>query len=554
MVKPIILVVDDEPQVLNAVERDLRKNFRKDYRIIKSGSGQDALDTVQELKQRGEPLALFLSDQKMPNMTGTEFLIQAMKFYPEARKVLLTAYADTNAAVQSINEIGLDHYLTKPWDPPELNLYPVLEDLLMDWHANVELPYDGIRIAGTLWSSHCHAIKDFLSRNQVPYQWLDIETDPETEQLVNAILGDGETKLPIIFLPNGETLIQPSHDTIADKMGMHNQANQPFYDLAIIGGGPAGLGAAVYGGSEGLRTVMIEKHATGGQAGTSSRIENYLGFPKGLSGADLARRATTQAQRFNVEILVPREVVGIRVQKPYKYLQFSDGTEISCHALLITTGITNRRLDVPGVEELTGAGIYYGAALSEAALYSDQEVYLVGGANSAGQAAVHFARYAKRVTMLVRGTSLEKGMSQYLVDQISQIDNIRVMTRTSVIEAQGSHKLEQLTIENNDAQTTEVVDAAALFLFIGAVPHTEFVEDVVLRNSAGFVLTGQDLMDRPDFKKIWSLKRNPYHLETNIPGIFAAGDVRHGSVKRVASSVGEGSISVALIHQYLRSV
>ena len=554
MAKPIILTVDDEPQVLNAIERDLRKHFRKDYRIIKAGSGQEALDTMLELKKRGDAIAVIVSDQKMPSMSGTEFLLEAMKIYPDARKVLLTAYADTTAAVQSINEIGLDHYLMKPWDPPELNLYPVLEDLLLDWHATVELPYDGIRIAGTLWSSHSHEAKDFLSRNQVPYKWLDIEIDADIEQVVRSITGDGETRLPIIFFPNGETLVQPSVDELADKIGMHSQASQPFYDLAIIGGGPAGLGAAVYGGSEGLRTVMIEKHATGGQAGTSSRIENYLGFPNGLSGADLARRATTQAQRFGVEILVPREVVGVRVELPYKYVQFSDGTEISCHALVLATGISNRRLDAPGVEELTGAGIYYGATLSEAALYSQKEIYLVGGANSAGQAAVHFARYAKRVTMVVRGSSLQKSMSQYLIDQISQIDNIRVLTRTSVIEAHGDQKLEQLTLQEKDTENTEIVEAAALFLFIGAVPYTEMVDGVVLRNQTGFVLTGQDLMDHADFKQFWRLKRNPFHLETSVPGIFAAGDVRQGSVKRVASSVGEGGVSVALIHQYLRTV
>lgn len=554
MAKPVILTVDDEPEVLNMINRDLRRHFGKEYRIIKASSGQEALDTAKQLKTRNEPVALMVSDQRMPQMSGTEFLRDAMQFYPEARKVLLTAYADTDAAIQSINDIGLDHYLMKPWTPAEQNLYPVLEDLLADWQATVDLPFDGIRVAGTLWSPHSHSIKDFLSRNQVAYQWLDIEVNAEAEQLVKGVYGEDAVKLPVIFFPDGEILTQPSTTELADKIGMHSSASQPFYDLAIIGGGPAGLGAAVYGASEGLQTVLIEKHATGGQAGSSSRIENYLGFPKGLSGADLARRATAQAKRFGVEILLPREAVSLRVEHPYKYIELSDGTEIRCHALVLAAGVTNRRLDAPGVTELTGAGIYYGATLSEAVHYQDQEVYLVGGANSAGQAAVHFARYAKRVTMLVRGTSLEKGMSQYLVDQIADIENIRVLVRTTVIEAHGTQKLEALTIENRDTSVTEQVEAMALFLFIGAVPHSGVVGDVVLRNNSGFVLTGQDLINHKDYKKHWKLKRAPLYLETSVPGIFAAGDVRQGSVKRVAAGVGEGGVAVALVHQYLRTV
>ncbi len=554
MAKPVILTVDDEPEVLNMINRDLRRHFGKDYRIIKASSGQEALDTVQQLKTRNEPVALMVCDQRMPQMEGTEFLEEAIRFYPEARKVLLTAYADTDAAIQSINKIGLDHYLMKPWTPAEENLYPVLEDLLADWHATVEIPFDGIRIAGTLWSPHSHNIKDFLARNQVAYQWLDIEIDEQAETLVKSVVEDEAVKLPVIFFTDGTYLVQPSTDEIADKIGMHSSAMQAFYDLAIIGGGPAGLGAAVYGGSEGLNTVLIEKHATGGQAGSSSRIENYLGFPKGLSGADLARRATAQAKRFEVEILLPSEAVGVRIEGNTKFIELSDGTEIGCRALVLAPGVSNRRLDAPGITELTGAGIYYGATLSEAALYRDQEVYLVGGANSAGQAAVHFAKYAKRVTMLVRGTSLEKGMSQYLVDQIADIENIRVLVRTAVVEAHGDQKLEALTIVNNDTKEEETVDVAALFLFIGAVPHTEMVADLVLRNNSGFILTGQELVAHKDYKKHWPLKRAPFYLETSIPGIFAAGDVRQGSVKRVAAGVGEGGVAVALVHQYLRTV
>ena len=553
MAKPVILIVDDEPQVLNAVERDLRAHYRSDYRIIKAGSGNEALTAVKQLKQRNSPLSLFLVDQRMPEMTGTEFLGEALKFYPEARKVLLTAYADTEAAITSINSIGLDYYLMKPWDPPEQNLYPVLDDLLSDWAANVPIPYEGIRVAGTLWSATSHTVKDFLARNQIPYQWLDIEKDKEVETLVDAV-NQGDHRLPVVFFPDGSTMIEPSILDLAKMIGLHTKAAKPFYDLIIIGGGPAGLAAAVYGGSEGLQTVMIEKEATGGQAGTSSRIENYLGFPRGLSGLDLARRATTQAQRFGVEILSAQEAVGMRVEDPYRYVGLRDGTELSSHVILVATGVSVRRLDVPGINELTGAGVYYGAALTEAAHYRGQDVFVVGGANSAGQGAMFFSRYARKVTMVVRSSSLAKGMSQYLVDQIGRTENIQVMLRAEVVEAIGNDRLEAIRICNVDNGEVGTYPTAAMFIFIGAAPHAELVAGIVEQDSSGFILTGPDLMLHGNRPKGWTLNRDPFLLETSIPGIFAAGDVRHRSVKRVATAVGEGAVAVALIHQYLKTV
>jgi thioredoxin reductase (NADPH) len=546
--------VDDELQVLNAVERDLRRHYRSEYRVLKANSGAEAMETVRELKKRNDPVALFLVDQRMPGMSGTEFLTEARRFFPEARKVLLTAYADTEAAIQSINSIGLDFYLMKPWDPPEQHLYPVLDDLLDEWLATVSLPYEGIRVAGALWSPHSHDVKDFLTRNQIPYQWLDIEKDTEAANLLEALQGEAERRLPAVFFPDGSVLVEPTSRELAEKVGMQTQASQPFYDLIIVGGGPAGLGAAVYGGSEGLRTVMIEKDAVGGQAGTSSRIENYLGFPKGLSGTELSRRATAQARRFGVEILTAQEVRQVRIEDPYRFVVLGDGTELSCHALMISTGVSTRLLNQPGVEELTGRGVYYGAAVTEAAAYRDMDVFIVGGANSAGQGAVFFSNYAHKVTVLVRGSSLAKGMSQYLVDQIEAIDNIEVRTRTEVVEAHGTDRLEAITIVNRNDDTTQTLPAAAMFIFIGAVPHSDLVAGIVERDRVGFILTGQDLVVDGVRPKTWRLKRDPFYLETSRPGIFAAGDVRHGSVKRVATAVGEGAVAVSLIHQYLRTV
>ncbi len=553
MAKPIILTVDDEPQVLNAVERDLRRHYGGDYRIVKANSGPEALEAVRELKRRNAAVALFLADQRMPTMSGTEFLAEALKLYPEARKVLLTAYADTEAAIASINAIGLDYYLMKPWDPPEQTLYPVLDDLLGDWLATVPLPYEGIRVAGTLWSPSCHRVKDFLARNRISYQWLDIEKDAEARQLVEAVNLE-QLRLPVVFFPEGDVLVDPDHRALAEKCHLQTQATQPFYDVIIVGAGPAGLGAAVYGASEGLRTLMIDKEATGGQAGTSSRIENYLGFPKGLSGADLARRATAQAQRLGAEILTAQEVTRVRAEDPYHFVTLDDGTELGCRALVIASGVSVRKLNAPGVEALTGAGIYYGAALTEAAYYRGEHVFVVGGANSAGQGAMFFSQYASKVTMLVRGSALEKSMSQYLIDQIRATENIEVLLQTEVIEAIGQHRLEAITVANRATGETETVPAAALFLFIGAVPHSDMVAGVVERNAAGFILTGPDLSQNGHRPKTWKLKRDPYLLETSVPGVFAAGDVRQGAVRRVASAVGQGAIAISLIHQYLQTV
>ena len=545
------MTVDDEPQVLNAVERDLRQHYRGKYRIVKAGSGVEALEAVQGLKRRNDPLALFLVDQRMPGMTGTEFLAEAMKLYPDTRKVLLTAYADTEAAIQSINSIGLDHYLRKPYEPQEV--FDVLDDLLEVWRDTVDLPYDGIRVAGTLWSPASHAVKDFLARNRIPYQWLDIEANSEARELVEAT-EQGEHHLPVVFFPDGEVLVEPDNRTLAEKVGLQTEAKAAFYDLIIVGGGPAGLGAAVYGASEGLSTTMIEQHSTGGQAGTSSRIENYLGFPNGVTGADLASRAYAQAKRFGAEILTAVEATKVELDGTYKRVTCSGGDVLSCRALVISTGVTVKKLDVPGIADLAGRGIYYGASLTEAAYYKNQHVYVIGGANSAGQGAMFFSRYADKVTILVRGSSMGITMSKYLVDQIDGDDKIEVRTRVSVDEVSGKEKLETITIRDNDTGDVETVPAAALFIFIGAEPHTELVDGVVERNSAGFILTGSDLPKGNRGSKMWPLKRDPFLLETSVPGIFAAGDVRQGAVRRVASAVGEGAIAISFVHQYLKTV
>ena len=556
MAKPIIFTLDDEVQVSDAVERDLRTHFGRNYRIVKSTSPLEALETLRQLKQRNDEVALLLIDQRMPEMEGTEFLLEAMTVYPDARRVLLTAYADTPAAITAINEIGLDHYLMKPWGPPELNLYPVLDDLLDDWEVTVEHAYDGIRVAGTLWSATSHDVKDYLARSQIPYKWLDIERDSEARAQVEAVEGEGggHRRLPVVFFPDGTSLVAPRIADLAEKVGHHTRASEAFYDMIIIGAGPAGLAAAVYGASEGLRTLLIDKEATGGQAGTSSRIENYLGFPSGISGADLARRATTQATRLGAEILTAQEVTGIGVTGQYRSVHLADDRTVSCHALIIATGVSVRTLDAPGIERLTGAGVYYGAAISEAANYGGEHLVVVGGANSAGQAAMFFSRYASKVTMVVRGRSLDAGMSQYLIDQINATDNIEVRIQSEVSAVHGDEGLETIEVTNNAAGRTETLSAAALFLFIGAKPHTDFLGDTIVRNSAGFIPTGPDLVRDGARPEGWTLKRDPYLLETNVPGIFAVGDVRQGVVRRVASAVGQGSTAISMVHQYLKTV
>ena len=553
MAKPIILTIDDEPQVLAAINRDLRSHFQGEYRIMRAGSGRDALDTLRQLKERNDQVALLLSDQRMPGLSGTEFLDQARKLYPDARKVLLTAYADTEAAIQSINTIGLDHYLMKPWDPPDEKLFPILDDLLQDWLATVPVPYDGIRVAGTLWSATSHNVKDFLARNRIPYKWLDIEQDPEAMALTQAI-NEERPGLPVVFFPDGESLVDPDNLELARKVGLQTEASSPMYDLIIVGGGPAGLGAAVYGASEGLKTLMVEKEATGGQAGTSSRIENYLGFPKGLSGSDLAHRATTQAIRLGTEILTAQEVVGMRIEDPYRYIRLQNGNEIGCKSLVVATGVTVKELSSPGVKDLSGAGVYYGATLTEAANFAGQPMFVVGGANSAGQGAMHFSRFGSTVTMLVRSSALELGMSQYLVDQINATENIHVLTRTEVVEVHGKDRLEQITYVNRDTDETVTTEAGALFIFIGAVPHAEFLEGVVELNPAGFVLTGPELIRDGKKPKGWNRKRDPFLLETSVPGVFAAGDIRADATRRVANAVGEGAICVRFVHQYLKEI
>lgn len=553
MVKPAIIVVDDDASVLRAIERDVRRHYGSVYRILRASSGAEALEVIKQVRLRNEPVALVLTDQRMPQMDGITLLEEVKPLYPEAKRVLLTAYADTDVAIQAINTVRLDYYLVKPWDPPEERLYPALDDVLDDWQADFRPPFEGLRLVGHRWSRQAHQIKDFLTRNLIPYQWLDIETHQEAQALLHYTHLTKDA-LPFVLLQDGTVLEQPTISQLAEKLGLKTHAGQPFYDLAIIGAGPAGLAAAVYGASEGLKTVLIEREAPGGQAGTSSRIENYLGFPVGLSGSDLARRAVSQARRFGVEVLAPQEVAGIRLEGTYRCLQLADGSEVRAHALVIATGVSYRTLTIPGIERLTGAGVYYGAAMTEAMGCQNEDVYIVGGANSAGQAAMYFSRYARTVTMLVRGDSLAKSMSQYLIDQIGQTDNIVVRTYTTVQEAHGEVSLEALTLVNSETGETEKVPASALFIFIGAMPRTDWLAGTVTRDAQGFLLTGPDLLAGGMRPEGWTLDRSPFLLETNIPGIFAAGDVRQGSIKRVASGVGEGSIAIQFVHRYLAEV
>jgi thioredoxin reductase (NADPH) len=553
MAKPVIMSVDDDPEVLGAVERDLRRHFRSDYRILAVSSGPQALETTQQLKARDAAVALFLVDERMPQMTGTQFLTEARKLYPDARKVLLTAYADTEAAITGINAVGLDHYLMKPWDPPEQHLYPVLDELLADWSAGFRAPFEGIRVAGSRWSPRSYEIKDFLSRNQTPYRWIDLDADPATRELVETIT-PGLKQLPVVFFPDGTTVAAPTSRELAERIGLQTQARQPFYDLIVVGGGPSGLAAAVYAASEGLRTILLELGATGGQAGTSSQIENYLGFPSGIAGADLARRATIQARRFGAEVVTPRGVAAIRVEDPYRIVVLDDGSELRCYALLLATGMIVRRLDVPGADALTGAGVYYGAAVAEATAHRGADVVVVGGANSAGQAALLFARYARKVTMLVRGASLQASMSTYLIDRIAAAENIEVRTHTSIVAVCGTDRLEAVDLLHSDTGERSRLPATAMFVFIGSAPLSDMVAGLVERDDLGFIITGPDLLRGGKRPKGWTLDRDPFLLETSVPGIFASGDVRLGSTKRVASAVGEGSAAVGMVHKYLETV
>jgi|ERR1017187_1342086 thioredoxin reductase (NADPH) len=547
MARPILLAVDDDVSVLEAVVQDLRRQYGAVYRVMRAASGQAALDTLAQLKARQEPVALLLSDQRMPGMTGVDFLERSRELYPDARRVLLTAYADTEAAIRAINAARIHYYLNKPWDPPEEKLYPVLTDLLEDWKAGYRAPFEGLRVIGSRWSLKDHTLRTFMSRNHVPYRWLDIAGNEEAVKLLEERQLNAE-QLPLVLFPDGTMLVEADPDTLAARVGLSTQATQEFYDMAVVGAGPAGLAAAVYGASEGLRTLIIEPEAPGGQAGSTSRIENYLGFPTGITGEDLGRRAHIQASRFGAEFLTQR-ATGLRIDGQYRFVQLADGREVASHVVLLAPGVQYRKLDIPGAGRLAGRGIYYGAALVEAASCKDEEVFVVGGANSAGQAALHFAKYARKVTMLVRGPSLSATMSKYLIDEIERTSNIVVEVRTQVIEVEGEERLECLRLRGpqGDSRTP----ASSLFVFIGAQPVVEWLPNCILRDEKGFVLAGPDLRREGKLPESWREPREPFLLETSVPGIFVAGDVRHGSVKRVASAVGEGSIAVQFAHQYL---
>ncbi|HEY2141391.1 MAG TPA: FAD-dependent oxidoreductase [Solirubrobacteraceae bacterium] len=542
--RPAIVAVDDEPAVLAAVARDLRRGFGERFRVLRATSGAEALNLVRELRTRGDPVAMLIADQRMPGMPGTEYLVEARKLVPDAKRVLLTAYADTEAAIAAINEVALDYYLLKPWDPPEEQLFPVVEDLLTTWEAGAALESGGVRVVGHRFSRESHDLRDFLVRNRVPARWLDVERDGEARELLR-VAGVDADRLPVALLEDGTVLERPTILELAERLGVTGTPAQDHYDLVVVGGGPAGLAAAVYGASEGLKTVMVEREAPGGQAGQSSRIENYLGFPAGLSGSDLARRATDQARRLGAELLTVQEAVGLRAEGAARLVELSGGGVLSASCVLVASGVSYRQLDTPGFPELTGAGVYYGAAMTEARACADQHVVVIGGANSAGQAAVYFGGYAARVTMLVRGSSLERSMSHYLIEQVAARPNIEVRTGSSAIAAEGeAGRLRRLRIQGPDGE--ETLEADACFVFIGASPRTDWLEGVVARDERGFILAGRDAQADG-----WPLRREPYVLETTVPGVFVAGDVRARSIKRVASAVGEGSMAVSLIHEYL---
>ena len=543
--RPALLTVDDDPDVLRAVERDLRRHYGRDYRVLAADSGATALEALNELKRRDAPLAGVVADQRMPAMTGVELLEETKRLFPDVKTVLLTAYADTDAAIDAINRVRVDYYVLKPWDPPEQTLYPVLDDLLEDWLGTFRPAFDGVRVLGHRWSPDGHRLRDFLARNLVPFRWLDIETDEEAKRLL-AASGNGGLKLPAVVLGDGRVLHTPTNAEVAEALGLHTTTDAPFFDLVIVGGGPAGLAAAVYGASEGLHTALVEREAPGGQAGQSSLIENYLGFPQGLTGGDLARRALTQARRFGAEILSPQEVTALEVRGPLRVIHLADGSSLTCEALIVATGVSYRRLEAPGVDELTGAGVYYGAAITEGAACAGQHVHVVGGANSAGQAAMHFSRFAQTVTLVVRAPSLAKSMSQYLIDQIEATPNISTRLRSAVESVDGDHHIESVSIRDLDTGSVESFPTSGVFVFIGAEPLTEWLEGVVERDQRGFLVTGPQVSPSR-----WPLERDPFLLETSVPGVFAVGDVRATSVKRVASAVGEGAIAVQFVHQYL---
>jgi thioredoxin reductase (NADPH) len=551
MAKPVIFSLDDDPSVLNSVERDLRARYGKEYRILPINAGKPALEYLKKMEQRNETVALFLVDQRMPEMSGTEFLEEAIKIFPQAKRVLLTAYADTEAAIDSINEIRLDYYLMKPWHPPDERLYPVLDELLEDWQIRVRLPFDGIRIAGALWSAESHMVKEFLTRHQIPYQWLDVDKDENALHIVESVTRN-EIKLPVVYFPGGTHLVQPDLKSLAEKVGLKTKAELPFYDLIVLGSGPAGLATAVYAGSEGLSTVVLEKRAPGGQAGSSPKIENYLGFPAGISGDDLTRRAVTQAKRFGVEILSAQAVVKVSVRDSYRIVELEDGSEISAHAVLVATGAFFQTLKMPGADKLTGAGVYYGAAYTEAMNFKDKHVFVVGGANSAAQGALYLARFASKVTMLVRGPVLTS--SQYLIEALEANPKIELMLNTDLMEVHGSGTFDHLVAKNTVTNEDLTLKGEALFVFIGVKPQSQMVAHLVALDEKNQILTGPDLPREKGRIKGWTLERDPYLLETNVPGIFAAGDVRFGSGHRVASAVGEGAIAQALIRQYLKTL
>lgn len=555
MAKPVLLTVDDDPDVLQSIERDLRSRYSERYRIMRAASANEALSVLNRLKSRNDAVALLLADQRMPELDGVGFLSQATELFPNAKRALLTAYADTNAAIEAINSARVHYFLLKPWDPPDQNLYPALDDMLNEFMDSYHPPYEGIQLFGTRWSPRAYELRMFLAQNHLPYQWVDVEQTSTADSTAALLKSDGSPEtLPLMIFPDGTKFCEPTTADIAKKIGLRTHSDVEFYDLAIVGGGPAGLAAAVYGASEGLRTVMIEREAPGGQAGLSSRIENYLGFPAGLSGRDLARRAVVQATRFGVEILSPQEAAGVRIEGPYRIIEMADGSKVSCHALLLAMGVQWRSLGVPGEERLRGAGVYYGGGVTEAISCKGETVYVVGGANSAGQAAINFATYAEKVVMIIRRESLAATMSQYLIDQIKKTPNIEVWPQTQVAEVHGDQHLEEISIYCATTKSTDRVPAKSLFIFIGALPRTDWLGNLVQRDARGFILSGPDLLRDGKRPQGWSIDRDPSLLESSVPGIFVVGDVRHGSVKRVASGVGEGAVAIQFVHQYLAKV